>query len=181
VAGAVATDRLAAASVQGRSVCEPIATPADDWISSGRGGSCRGFGMSLFASINGPSGQQATCTRAGTVYSTPYTSTGGPAVRYEGVPTQMLSCRKPTVALAAITAALAVAVPATSASAATTADPTVDPQVCQLLNTTTGPFGVTQAIGGASLADVLAKAGSSVGCAAPAPKPLLLATVPWWR
>jgi hypothetical protein len=93
----------------------------------------------------------------------------------------MLSRRKPLAALAAVTAALAVAVSATSASAATTTAPTVDPQVCQLLNTTTGPFGPTQSIGGASLADVLAKAGGSVGCAAPAPKPLLLPTVPWWR
>jgi hypothetical protein len=56
----------------------------------------------------------------------------------------------------------------------------VDPTVCQLLNIVQGPFGPTQFIGGASLADVLSKAGASVGCAAPAPKPSLL-PVPWWR
>jgi hypothetical protein len=57
----------------------------------------------------------------------------------------------------------------------------VDPQVCQLLNTTMGPFGPTAFIGGASLANVLANAGASVNCPAPAPQPSLLSTVPWWR
>jgi hypothetical protein len=93
----------------------------------------------------------------------------------------MLSRRKPLAALAAITTALVVAVPATSASAATTAAPTVDPTVCQLLSITMGPFGPTQFIGGASLAAVLAGAGASVGCPAPAPTPSLLPVVPWWR
>jgi hypothetical protein len=86
----------------------------------------------------------------------------------------------PLAAVAAVTAALAVAVPAT-ASAATASPATVDPQVCQLLNVVGGPFGPTHFVGGASLADVLAKAGSSVGCAAPAPSPSLLTTIPWWR
>jgi hypothetical protein len=45
----------------------------------------------------------------------------------------------------------------------------VDPQVCQLLDTTTGPFGPTQFIGGASLANVLASAGASVSCPPPGP------------
>jgi hypothetical protein len=81
----------------------------------------------------------------------------------------MLSRRKPLAALAAVTAMLAVAVPAASASAATKAAPTVDPQVCQLLDTTTGPFGPTQFIGGASLANVLASAGASVSCPPPGP------------
>jgi hypothetical protein len=89
--------------------------------------------------------------------------------------------RMPLAAVAAVTAALAVAVPAASASAATTAPATVDPQVCQLLNVVGGPFGPTHFIGGASLADVLAKAGNSVGCAAPAPSPSLLPTFPWSR
>jgi hypothetical protein len=87
----------------------------------------------------------------------------------------------PLAALAAVTAALAVAVPAAGASAATTTAPTVDPLVCQLLNFTRGPFGPTHLIGGASLADVLGKAGASVGCPAPAPTPSLLPAVPWWR
>ena len=75
----------------------------------------------------------------------------------------MLSRRKPLAGLAAVTAALAVALPATSASAA----PIVDPQVCQLLDSATGP---TQFAGGASLANVLTSAGASVGCAAPPPQ-----------
>jgi hypothetical protein len=85
----------------------------------------------------------------------------------------MLSHPKPLAALAALTAALAVAVPATSASAATTADPTVDPTVCELINTSSRPFfGPTMFMGGASLSHVLAHAGASVGCAAPAtPQP----------
>jgi hypothetical protein len=81
----------------------------------------------------------------------------------------MLSRQKPLPALAAVTAALAIAVPAASASAATTTAPTVDPTVCQLVNTTMGPFGPTQFIDGASLATVLANAGASVGCAPSAP------------
>jgi hypothetical protein len=81
----------------------------------------------------------------------------------------MLSRRKPLAALAAVTAALAVAIPATSANAATTAS-SVDPTVCQLLNITAGPFGPTHFIGGASLANVLAGAGNSVGCAPLAPQ-----------
>jgi len=92
----------------------------------------------------------------------------------------MLSHRKPLAVLAAVTAALAVSVPAASASAATTASPTVDPQVCQLLNTTMGPFGPTQFIGGASLGNVLANAGASVSCPAPAPQPSLLPTGSLW-
>jgi hypothetical protein len=91
----------------------------------------------------------------------------------------MLSRQKPLAALAAVTAALAIAVPAASASAATTTAPTVDPTVCQLLNTRMGPFGPAQFIGGASLANVLANAGGSVGCAPPAPQPSLLPTDPW--
>ena len=89
----------------------------------------------------------------------------------------MLSRRKPMTALAAVTVALAAAVPAVSVSAATAA-PTVDPQVCQLLNPTMGPFGPMQFMGGASLANVLANAGASVNCPAPAPKPSLLPTFP---
>jgi hypothetical protein len=91
----------------------------------------------------------------------------------------MLSHQKPLAALAAATAALAIAVPAASASAATTTTPTVDPTVCQLLNTSTGPLGPTQFIGGASLANVLANAGNSVGCAPPAAQTSPLPTFPW--
>jgi hypothetical protein len=83
-----------------------------------------------------------------------------------------MSRRKPLAALAAITAAVAVAVPATSASAATT--PTVDPQVCGLLNAASGPFGPTMFYGGASLASVLANTGASVNCPPPAPRPSFL-------
>ena len=83
----------------------------------------------------------------------------------------MLSRRKSLAALASVTAALAVAVPAAGASAATSSGPTVDPQVCQLLNIAGGPFGPTMFFGGASLATVLANAGSTVGCQAPAPAP----------
>jgi hypothetical protein len=90
------------------------------------------------------------------------------AVRYEGVSIQMLSHQKPVAALAAVTAALVIAVPAASASAAANT-PTVDPTVCQLLNPPMGPFGPAQFIGGASLANVLANAGASVGCAPPGP------------
>ena len=90
----------------------------------------------------------------------------------------MLSRKKPLAALAAVTAALAVALPAASASAQTPG-PTVDPQVCQALNTTMGPFGPAQFIGGASLARVLAHAAATVNCPAPASQPSLLPTVPW--
>ena len=77
----------------------------------------------------------------------------------------MLSCRKTPAALAAVTAAIAIAVPAASANAATTAPPTVDPQVCQLLGFATGPFGPTHFMfGGASLGSVLAHAGATVNC-----------------
>jgi hypothetical protein len=49
------------------------------------------------------------------------------------------------------------------------------------LNTTTGPFGPTRSpIGGASLAGVLANAGSSVGCPAAAPAPSGLPAIPLW-
>jgi hypothetical protein len=91
----------------------------------------------------------------------------------------MLSHRKPLIGLAAVTATLAVAIPAASANAATTAgSATVDPTVCQLLNTTMGPFGPTRGIGGASLASVLANAGSSVGCAAAPAQPSLGPKIP---
>jgi hypothetical protein len=80
----------------------------------------------------------------------------------------MLPRRKPIAALAAVTAALAVAIPAASANAAP-ADPTVDPTVCQLLNISMGPIGPTHFIGGTSLSSVLAGAGASVGCPAPPP------------
>jgi hypothetical protein len=89
----------------------------------------------------------------------------------------MFCRRKPQAALAAVTVALAVAVPAANASAATTAARAVDPQVCQLLNVTRGPFGPTQFIGGASLSNVLANAGATVSCPPPAPQPSLL---PQW-
>jgi hypothetical protein len=88
----------------------------------------------------------------------------------------MLSRRKSLAALAAATTALAVAVPVASASAA----PIVDPQVCQILNTTMGPFGPTQFYGGAALANVLANAGASVNCPPPVAQPSL-PTLPWWR
>jgi type IV secretory pathway VirB2 component (pilin) len=79
--------------------------------------------------------------------------------------------RKPLIALATVVTALAIAAPAATASAATTSGPTVDPQVCQLLNLAEGPFGPTQfAIGGASLGSVLNQAGASVNCPAPTPQ-----------
>jgi hypothetical protein len=90
----------------------------------------------------------------------------------------MLSRKKPLAALAAVTAALAAALPAASASAQTPG-PTVDPQVCQAFNTTMGPFGPAQFIGGASLASVLANAAATVNCPTPASQPSLLPTVPW--
>ena len=76
----------------------------------------------------------------------------------------MSSYRKSVAALAAVTAALAVAVPATSASAATTAAPGVDPTVCQLTNLAIGPFGLAYVPGGPALANTLTQAGASVGC-----------------
>jgi hypothetical protein len=88
----------------------------------------------------------------------------------------MFARRKPLAVLAAVTTALAVAVPAASASAATTQ--TVDPTVCQLLNVAQGPFGPSMFVGGASLAATLQGAGSSVGCPAPAAQPSLLPTGP---
>jgi hypothetical protein len=97
----------------------------------------------------------------------------------------MLSRRKSLAALAAVTAALAVTVPAASASAATTAAPTVDPTVCQLFNITTGalgPIGPMQVPGVASLTNVLGNAGASVGCAPAAPPAglrSLPSAVPW--
>ena len=87
----------------------------------------------------------------------------------------MLSRRKPLAALAGLTVALAVAVPAATASAATSPGPTVDPQVCTLLSIAEGPFGPTQffggAFGGTSLGNVLNNAGSTVNCPAAAPQP----------
>ena len=77
----------------------------------------------------------------------------------------MLSRRKSLMAVTAVTAALAAAIPAASANAAT---PLVDPTVCQLLDIVKGPFGPTAGPGGASLGDVLARVGGSVGCSAPA-------------
>ena len=86
----------------------------------------------------------------------------------------MLSRRKSLMAATAVTAALAVAVPAASANAATT--PGVDPTVCSLLDLAKGPFGPAAGLGGSSLADVLSRAGASVGCSAPA-RP----SFPWWH
>jgi poly-gamma-glutamate capsule biosynthesis protein CapA/YwtB (metallophosphatase superfamily) len=83
-------------------------------------------------------------------------------------------------ALAAVTAALAVAIPAATASAAP-AGPAVDPQVCSLL--TTSPL-ASQVPGAASLATVLSQAGSTVGCsaaAAPAGRGSLFPAFPWWH
>jgi hypothetical protein len=73
----------------------------------------------------------------------------------------MLSRRKSLMAATAVTATLAAAIPAASANAAT---PLVDPTVCQLLDLVKGPFGPTAGVGGSSLADVLGRAGTSVGC-----------------
>jgi hypothetical protein len=86
----------------------------------------------------------------------------------------LLSRRKPLAALAALTAAIAVAVPAASANAATPRAPIVDPTVCQLLTLTEGPFGPGMFIGGASLTNTLVGAGNMVGCAPPAPQQGLL-------
>ena len=85
----------------------------------------------------------------------------------------MPSCRKPMAAVAAVTAALALAVPAMSASAKTTQNPTVDPTVCGILNEGMGPFGPTMFLGGASLKNTLAQAGNTVGCPAAPSKPSL--------
>ena len=88
----------------------------------------------------------------------------------------ILSRRKPLAVLAGVTAALAIAVPAASASAATTPGPTVDPQVCRLLSLAEGPFGPAQFLGGASLGSVLMQAGSTVNCPAPTPQHTLFPT-----
>jgi hypothetical protein len=93
----------------------------------------------------------------------------------------MVSRYKPLAGFAAVTAALAIAVPAASASAATPTTPIVDPTVCHLLNIAMGPFGPTSLTGSASLADVLAHAGATVGCPTPAPQPSPWPTVPWWH
>jgi hypothetical protein len=92
----------------------------------------------------------------------------------------MLSCRrKPLAALATGVTALAIAVPAATASAATTTGPTVNPQVCQLLTFAESPFGPTAfPVGGASLLSVLNQAGASVNCPAPAPQQSLFPTFP---
>jgi type IV secretory pathway VirB2 component (pilin) len=88
--------------------------------------------------------------------------------------------RKPLAALATVVTALAIAVPVGTASAATTSGPTVDPQVCQLLNFAEGPFGLTQfPVGGATLGNVLTQAGASVNCPAPAPQQSLFPTLPY--
>jgi hypothetical protein len=88
--------------------------------------------------------------------------------------------RKPLASLATVVTALAITAPAASASAATTSGPTVDPQVCQLLNFAQGPFGPAQfPIGGASLGAVLNQAGASVNCPAPAPQQSLFPTFPY--
>jgi hypothetical protein len=85
----------------------------------------------------------------------------------------MLCRRKPVAALAAVTAACAIAVLAPSASAASSPAPTVDPTVCQLFNISTGPFGPGMFLGGASLDATLANAGSMVGCQAQPQQSLL--------
>ena len=90
----------------------------------------------------------------------------------------MLSRRKSLMAATAVTAALAAAIPTASASAATST-PLVDPTVCSLLDLAKGPFGPTAGLGGSSLADVLSRAGASVGCSAPS-RPSLPA-FPWWH
>ena len=77
----------------------------------------------------------------------------------------MLSGRKPLVALAAVTAALAAAVPAASASAARTMV-TVDP-TCQLLNLSAAEFRPGMFLGGATLDNTPATAGTAVSCASP--------------
>ena len=80
----------------------------------------------------------------------------------------IFSGRKPLAALAGVTAALAFAVPAASASAATTPafpGPIVDPQVCQLLNLSLA-LPPAQFPSGAGLAAVLNHVGASVGCPA---------------
>ena len=81
-----------------------------------------------------------------------------------------MSRRKPLAALAAVTTALAIAVPAATAGAASPRDASVDPTVCQLYNYSSRPYGPTMFIGGASLANVLKSSASTVGCPAPAPQ-----------
>ncbi|MDA0165699.1 hypothetical protein OM076_35860 [Solirubrobacter ginsenosidimutans] len=73
-----------------------------------------------------------------------------------------MSHRKSLLAAAAVSAAFAATIPAASANAATT--PIVDPTVCSLLDIAKGPLGPTSGLGGSSLADVLSRAGASVGC-----------------
>jgi hypothetical protein len=80
----------------------------------------------------------------------------------------MLSSRKRPAALAAVTAALVVAAPAASATAAA---PIVDPQVCQLLTPAMGPL-APQFTGEAALTHVLANAGATVNCPVPQPSPV---------
>lgn len=88
--------------------------------------------------------------------------------------------RKPLAALATMVAALAIAVPAATASAATTSGPTVDPTVCQLLDIAQGPFGATWfPVGGASLGSVLSQAGASVNCPAPSAQQFTFPTFPY--
>jgi hypothetical protein len=85
----------------------------------------------------------------------------------------MLSCRSHLTALAAATA-FAVAIPTAGASAARTKapTPTVDPQVCQLMDPSAmGLFGPAEFMGGGSLTTTLAHAGATVGCPAPAAQP----------
>jgi hypothetical protein len=105
----------------------------------------------------------------------------------------MFSRRKSLAALTA-TAALAVAIPAANASAATTHQtaPTVDPQVCALLNTADGAvgspffpgffggfFGGSPSIqGGSSLSGTLTSAGAMVGCQVTAPQSPISAIAP---
>ena len=79
-----------------------------------------------------------------------------------------MSSRRKSLALAGVTAALAVAGPVASANAAPTATPIVDPTVCSLLGGLMGPYGPTALPGGASLGGVLKNAGGMVGCSAPA-------------
>jgi hypothetical protein len=87
-----------------------------------------------------------------------------------------LSRRNSVMAAAAVTAALATAIPVATANAAT---PLVDPTVCQLLDLVKGPLGPTAGVGGSSLADVLGRAGASVGCT-PRTQPTF-PTFPWWQ
>jgi hypothetical protein len=91
-----------------------------------------------------------------------------------------MSRRKSLMAATAVTAALAASVTASKADAATT--PLVDPTVCQLLDLAKGPLGPTAGLGGSSLADVLGRAGASVGCT-PRTQPTFptFPAFPWWN